>query len=137
MEKIRFAVSSRSAKMFAAISAVSSVVLCAALIITVGSWMMTAPAWAQAAPSAAPTATATTANIHGHAQDPLSQPMANTKVEITTDGKTALFTFTTDANGDYKGTGIKPGTYSVMLFGDIKGKDGKHDAGHHRLSAER
>ncbi len=129
MEKIRFAVSSRSAKMFAAISAVSSVVLCAALIITVGSWMMTAPAWAQAAPSAAPTATATTANIHGHAQDPLSQPMANTKVEITTDGKTALFTFTTDANGDYKGTGIKPGTYSVMLFGDIKGKDGKTTQG--------
>ena len=51
MEKIRFAVSSRSAKMFAAISAVSSVVLCAALIITVGSWMTTASAWAQAAPA--------------------------------------------------------------------------------------
>jgi tetratricopeptide (TPR) repeat protein len=121
MEKIRFAVSSKSAKMFAAISAASCVALCAALTVIVGSWMTTASAWAQAAP----TATATTGSIHGHAQDPLSQPVVNTKVEITTDGKTPLYTFTTDANGDYKGSGIKPGTYSVMLFGQIKGKDGK------------
>jgi tetratricopeptide (TPR) repeat protein len=123
MKKICFAVFSRSAKMFAAISAVSGVALCAALMVTVGGWMTTASVWAQAAPSAA--ATATTASIHGHAQDPLSQPVTNTKVEITTDGKTPLYTFTTDANGDYKGAGIKPGTYSVMLFGQIKGKDGK------------
>ena len=125
MEKIRFAVSSRSAKMFAAISAMSCVALCAALIVTVGSWMTTASAWAQTAPTAA----AATASIHGHAQDPLSQPVVNTKVEITTDGKTPLYTFTTDANGDYKGAGIKPGTYSVMLFGQIKGKDGKPTEG--------
>ena len=44
---------------------------------------------------------------------------------MTTDGKTPLYTFTTDANGDYKGSGIKPGTYTVILYGDIKGKDGK------------
>lgn len=121
MEKIRFAIFSRSAKMFAAISAVSCVTICAALVITVGGWMTTTSAWAQAAS----TSTVTTASIHGHAQDPLNQPVTNTKVEITTDGKTSLFTFTTDANGDYKGSGIKPGTYSVMLFGNIKGKDGK------------
>ena len=35
---------------------------------------------------------------------------------LSTDGKTPLFTFTTDANGDYKGEGIKPGTYYVTLF---------------------
>ena len=46
-------------------------------------------------------------------------------MEVTTDGKTPLNTFTTDANGDYKGSGIKPGTYTVLLYGDIKGKDGK------------
>jgi tetratricopeptide (TPR) repeat protein len=129
MEKIRIAVSSRSAKMFAAILAVSCVAVCAASIVTVGSFMATASAWAQAAPSAAPAAGATTASIHGHAQDPLGQPIVNTKVEVTTDGKTALDTFTTDANGDYKGSGIKPGTYTVILFGNIKGKDGKMTQG--------
>src|SRR5665213_2500881 len=71
----------------------------------------------------------TTSKIHGHDQDPLSQQIGNTKVEITTDGKTALYTFTTDANGDYKGAGIKPGSYSVTLFGQIAGKDGKTTQG--------
>ncbi|MGH9615146.1 MAG: tetratricopeptide repeat protein [Acidobacteriaceae bacterium] len=122
MEKIRLAVTSRSAKMFAAISAVSGVVICAALFLALGA---AAPAWAQAAPSAS----ATTASIHGHAQDPLGQPVTNTKVEVTHDAKTALNTFTTDDNGNYKGSGIKPGTYTIILFGDIKGKDGKMTQG--------
>ena len=120
MEKIRIVLSSRSAKMFAAISAVSCAAMCAAVFVIIGSLM---PYAAQA--QAAPAAGATTASIHGHAQDPLSQPVGNTAVEVTTDGKTALNTFTTDANGDYKGSGIKPGTYTIILFGDIKGKDGK------------
>ena len=56
------------------------------------------------------------AKIHGHVQDPANAPIANAQVILSTDGKTALFTFTTDANGDYKGEGIKPGTYYVTLF---------------------
>lgn len=88
---------------------------------TMSTTMGTSAAWAQttAAPAAA------MSKIHGHAQDPLSQPLANDKVEITTDGKTPLYTFTTDANGDYKGDGIKPGTYIVLLIGKIKDKSGK------------
>ena len=129
MEKIRIVLSSRSAKMFAAISAVSCVAICAALIVIIASFMPATSAWAQAAATPAPAASATTASIHGHAQDPLDQPVANTSVEVTTDAKTALDTFTTDANGDYKGTGIKPGTYTIVLFGDIKGKDGKMSKG--------
>jgi tetratricopeptide (TPR) repeat protein len=58
----------------------------------------------------------TTAKIHGHAQDPANAPIANGQVILSTDGKTPLFTFTTDANGDYKGEGIKPGTYYVTLY---------------------
>ncbi len=58
----------------------------------------------------------TTAKIHGHVQDPANAPIANAKVILSTDGKTALFTFTTDQNGDYKGEGIKPGTYFVTLY---------------------
>ncbi|MGA7708625.1 MAG: carboxypeptidase-like regulatory domain-containing protein, partial [Acidobacteriaceae bacterium] len=113
MEKFRIVLSSRSAKMFAAISAVSCAAICAALFVIIGSLMPSA-AWAQAAASAPPAAGATTASIHGHAQDPLSQPVANTAVEVTTDGKTPLNTFTTDANGDYKGSGIKPGNYTIV-----------------------
>jgi tetratricopeptide (TPR) repeat protein len=57
-----------------------------------------------------------TAKIHGHVQDPANAPMANVQVVLSTDGKTPLYTFTTDANGDYKGDGIKPNTYVVTLF---------------------
>src|ERR1700733_9345131 len=58
----------------------------------------------------------TTAKIHGHVQDPANAPIANAQVILSTDGKTALYTFTTDQNGDYKGGGIKPNTYVVTLF---------------------
>jgi tetratricopeptide (TPR) repeat protein len=57
-----------------------------------------------------------TAKIHGHAQDPANAPIANGQVVLTKDGKTALYTFPTDANGDYKGDGIKPDEYYVTLF---------------------
>ncbi len=53
--------------------------------------------------------------IHGHAQDPANAPIANAQVQLSTDGKTPKYTFTTDANGDYKGGGIAPGTYVVQL----------------------
>jgi tetratricopeptide (TPR) repeat protein len=67
-------------------------------------------------PALAAAQDAATASIHGHAQDPASAPIANAQVVLTTDGKTPLYTFTTDANGDYKGGNIKPGTYYVTLF---------------------
>jgi tetratricopeptide (TPR) repeat protein len=58
----------------------------------------------------------TTAKIHGHVQDPANAPIANGQVILSKDGKTPLFTFTTDANGDYKGEGIKPDTYYITLY---------------------
>jgi tetratricopeptide (TPR) repeat protein len=59
---------------------------------------------------------AVAAKVHGHVQDPANAPIANAQVVFSTDGKTPLYTFTTDANGDYKGEGIKPGTYYITLF---------------------
>ncbi len=56
------------------------------------------------------------AKIHGHVQDPANVPIPNAQVVLSTDGKTPLFTFTTDQNGDYTEAGIKPGTYYVTLF---------------------
>ncbi len=61
-------------------------------------------------------AAAQDASIHGHVQDPANAPIANAQVVLSTDGKTALYTFTTDQSGDYKGGGIKPNTYVVTLF---------------------
>jgi tetratricopeptide (TPR) repeat protein len=58
----------------------------------------------------------TTAKIHGHVQDPANAPIANAIVILSTDGKTAKFTFKTDQNGDYTGAGITPGTYFVTLY---------------------
>lgn len=58
-----------------------------------------------------------TGKIHGHVQDPLGVAMGNVKVTLSTDGgRTAKYTFTSDANGDYKGNGIAPGAYAVTLF---------------------
>jgi len=57
-----------------------------------------------------------TGSIHGHIQDPLGNPIANAIVKVSTDGKDAKYTFTADANGDYKGTGIAPGTYFLNLY---------------------
>src|SRR5690242_14568565 len=52
-----------------------------------------------------------TGSIHGHVQDPAGTPLANAQVQVCTDGKNAKYTFTADANGDYQGDNIAPGTY--------------------------
>ncbi len=62
----------------------------------------------------------TTGKVHGHVQDPLGIAMPNTPVQLSTDGKTAKYTFTTDANGDYKGDGVAPGTYYFILLNAAK-----------------
>ena len=35
-----------------------------------------------------------TGSIHGHAQDPAGTPLANAQIQVSTDGKTPLYTFT-------------------------------------------
>ncbi len=72
-------------------------------------------------------AAATTGTIHGHVQDPLKNAMTGAKVEVTTDGKKAKYTFTTDANGDYTGAGIAPGTYVLVLEAQGKSVDEKQN----------
>ncbi len=57
-----------------------------------------------------------TGKVHGHAQDPSGAPIASVNVQLSTDGQNAKYTFTTDANGDYKGDGIAPGTYVLTLM---------------------
>ncbi len=66
---------------------------------------------------------AATGSIHGHIQDPVGSPIKGAQVLVTTDGKTAKYTFTADDNGDYKGTGIAPGTYVLDLQAEGKPVD--------------
>lgn len=74
-----------------------------------------------AAPSALAQAAGATAKVHGHVNDPVGVAMAGVNVTLSTDsGKTAKYSFTTDASGDYKGDGIAPGTYDVTLFNSNK-----------------
>jgi tetratricopeptide (TPR) repeat protein len=57
-----------------------------------------------------------TGSIHGHVQNTVGIPMTDGIIGVATPGdKTAKYTFNTDANGDYKGSGIAPGTYTVFL----------------------
>jgi tetratricopeptide (TPR) repeat protein len=57
-----------------------------------------------------------TGSIHGHVQRPEDTPMTDGIISLSTDnGKTAKYTFNADANGDYKGSGIAPGTYTATL----------------------
>ena len=83
---------------------------------------MTKKLWLAAAlitPLAAFGQAASTGSIHGHAQDPAGTPLVNAQIQVSTDGKTALYTFNSDASGDYKGDNIKPGTYVVTMY--VKG----------------
>jgi tetratricopeptide (TPR) repeat protein len=70
------------------------------------------------APAAVPAAGAqeTPGSIHGHVQEPVGIPMGDGIITLAAVGdKVAKYTFKTDANGDYKGAGIAPGSYSVLL----------------------
>ena len=62
------------------------------------------------------------ASIQGHANDEVGSPVKDGEVRLTQDLSTAvdkrkyLYTFKVDADGNYKGAGIAPGTYLVNLF---------------------
>jgi tetratricopeptide (TPR) repeat protein len=59
-----------------------------------------------------------TGKIHGHVQDAVGVAVPTASVQLSTDGHTAKYTFKVDANGDYKGDGIAPGTYFVAILND-------------------
>jgi tetratricopeptide (TPR) repeat protein len=72
---------------------------------------------------------AQTASIHGHVQNPAGMPLTTGEVRLSTDKNPSLatakfeYTFPIDANGDYKGTGIKPGSYIAGVFQQGKSLD--------------
>ena len=79
---------------------------------------------AQTAPAAAPGS----ASIHGKVINPAGLPLTpNGEVKLTTEKNPNSpnvkfdYTFPIDGNGEYKGSGIKPGTYTAVAF-----QEGKH-----------
>ncbi|HEY0262987.1 MAG TPA: tetratricopeptide repeat protein [Granulicella sp.] len=89
----------------------------AGALLAATTMMQPASLLAQAAAAAGPTA-----SIHGHVQNPLASPVTNGVVKLTTDrsaqpqSRKYDYTFPTDASGNYKGDGIKPNTYIVIVF---------------------
>ena len=67
-------------------------------------------------------AQSTTASVHGSANDPLGILVTNGSVKLTQDkGKidkssNYVYSFELDKEGNYKGEGIMPGTYTLVLF---------------------
>jgi hypothetical protein len=63
-----------------------------------------------------------TASIHGHVQNAIGMPVQSGEIRLTTDKNPSLpsakfqYAFPLDASGNYKGDGIKPGTYTGALF---------------------
>ncbi|SFS20921.1 Tetratricopeptide repeat-containing protein [Granulicella pectinivorans] len=78
------------------------------------------------AQSAAQTAPGT---VHGHVNNAAGLPIAKGEVKFTTDrtseekSRKYPFSFPLDANGDYKGEGLAPGTYLAVVFSDGKSID--------------
>ena len=65
-------------------------------------------------------------SIHGHVQNAAGSPQNTGEIKLSTDRSTTDdkarkydYTFPLDANGDFKGTGVKPGTY--VMFYQVKG----------------
>ncbi len=71
------------------------------------------PAMAQTSSGAAPTQTG---SIHGYVNDPTGAAITDGIISLIPEGSnSAKYTFKTDANGNYKGTGVAVGTYIVTL----------------------
>lgn len=69
------------------------------------------------------------ASIHGHVTNPIGTPVIKGEVKLTQDrsadekSRKYPYTFELDANGDYKGSGITPGNYLIIVFQEGKSVD--------------
>ncbi|MEO6802363.1 MAG: tetratricopeptide repeat protein [Granulicella sp.] len=76
---------------------------------------------AHPAPALAQEAAAPTASVHGHVQNPLGQSLTSGDMRLTTDRAGAenarkyAYTFPLDAQGNFKGSGIKPDDYVAVV----------------------
>jgi len=75
--------------------------------------------WAQPAP----------ASVHGHVNNAIGAPLPKGQIKLTQDrsadekSRKYTNTFDVDSSGNFKGTGIAPGTYLAIVFVDDKSVD--------------
>jgi len=75
------------------------------------------------------------ASVHGHVNNAIGGPVTAGEVRFTQDrsseekSRKYLYTFQLDAKGDYKGTGIAPGSYLVVIFQQDKSIDYQDNVG--------
>jgi tetratricopeptide (TPR) repeat protein len=80
-------------------------------------------------PVSLPAQTPAAATIHGHVQNAAGMPIPKSEVRLTTDKSSEFknqkfkYTFPIDASGDYKGEGIAPGDYLVIVVSTEKSVD--------------
>lgn len=81
--------------------------------------LSTQSGWAQPAP----------ASVHGHVNNAIGSPLPKGEVKLTQDrsseekNRKYTNTFEIDASGNFKGTGIAPGSYLAVVFQDDKSID--------------
>ena len=79
--------------------------------------------------SVMPAQTAAPGTVHGHVNNAAGTPIGKGEVRFTTDRTAEAknmkfpYKFPLDANGDYKGDGLAPGTYVAIVFQDDKSID--------------
>ncbi len=86
---------------------------------------------AMALPSRSMAQATGSASIHGHVNNPVGQPVTKGEVRLTTDRSSASeektgsisTRFRSTRAETYKGTGIAPGNYVVVVFQDDKSLD--------------
>src|SRR5579875_949514 len=82
--------------------------------------------------AAAAPAIAQSATVHGKVNNPAGQPLADAQVKFTKDvnappkERKYISSFPTDAQGDYKATGIAPGDYLVVVTQGTTDADYQH-----------
>jgi tetratricopeptide (TPR) repeat protein len=70
-----------------------------------------------------------TASVRGHVQNAAGMPVTNGEVRLTQDrssdekNRKYLYTFPLDESGNYKGSGIAPGNYLMIVFQEGKSVD--------------
>jgi len=85
--------------------------------------------FAMAHPSTSKAQAQPSASIHGHVNNAIGQPLTKGEVRLTTDraadekSRKFQYTFPIAESGDYKGTGIAPGNYAVIVYQDNKSID--------------
>jgi hypothetical protein len=82
------------------------------------------------------------ASVHGHVINAVGMPVNKGEVRLSQDRTSTakdrkyLYTFPLDQNGDFKGSGITPGSYIVFVFQNVGNADASAAAADKAIAAD-